>query len=85
MSVPHPDLPEKVTRIDVMRYGHAMGVPVPGIRDNAALKALQTLQPEQRLHFAHSNLSGYSVFEEAFSQGHMRGMALALPSQAEGA
>ena len=85
MSVPHPDLPGKVTRIDVMRYGHAMSVPVPGIRDNAALQALQTLQPGQRLHFAHSDLSGYSVFEEAFSQGHMRGMALALPIQAEGA
>ena len=76
LSEPHPDLLEKVTQIDVMRYGHAMSVPVPGIRDNAALKALQTLQLGQRLHFAHSDLSGYSVFEEAFSQGHARGMAL---------
>ncbi|SFU70840.1 Monoamine oxidase [Polaromonas sp. YR568] len=78
LSVPHPDLPEKATRLEVMRYGHAMSTPVPGIRSNAALRALQRpLQaPWQRLHFAHSDLSGYSVFEEAFTQGHIRGMSL---------
>ncbi len=81
LSVPHPDLLEKVTRIDMMRYGHAMSVPVPGIRSHAALRALQAPQQGQRLHFAHSDLSGYSVFEEAFSQGHARGMALALLRQ----
>ena len=78
LSVPHPDLPGKVTRMDVMRYGHAMSTPVPGVRSSVALRALQgRLQaPWQRLHFAHSDLSGYSVFEEAFTQGHRRGMAL---------
>ncbi|TAG32785.1 MAG: hypothetical protein EAZ34_09420, partial [Polaromonas sp.] len=84
LSEPHPDLLEKVTRIDVMRYGHAMSVPVPGVRGNAALKSLQTQQPGQRLHFAHSDLSGYSVFEEAFSHGHARGMALPLSRQPPG-
>ncbi|MDB5743792.1 MAG: hypothetical protein JWR68_2107 [Polaromonas sp.] len=79
LAVPHPDLPDKATRLEVMRYGHAMSVPVPGLRGNAALRALQQPQPApwQRLHFAHSDLAGYSVFEEAFSQGHGRGMALA--------
>ena len=76
LSVPHPDVLGKVTQIDVMRYGHAMSVPVPGIRNHTALAALQTSQSGQRLHFAHSDLSGYSVFEEAFSHGHTRGMAL---------
>ena len=78
LSVPHPDLPEKATRLEVMRYGHAMSTPVPGIRSNAALRALQLpLQsPWQRLHFAHSDLSGYSVFEEAFTQGHRRGTSV---------
>ena len=71
LSVPHPDLSGKVTRIDVMRYGHAMSVPMPGIRSSAALMALQKPLPApwQRLQFAHSDLAGYSVFEEAFSQG----------------
>lgn len=78
LGVPHPDLPGKVTRLDVMRYGHAMSTPVPGIRSNAALLALQQRMPApwQRLQFAHSDLSGYSVFEEAFSQGHRCGMGL---------
>jgi len=72
LAVPHPDLPGKVTRIDVMRYGHAMSTPVPGIRSSAALRALQGAQPApwQRLQFAHSDVSGYSVFEEAFTHGH---------------
>ena len=74
LAVPHPDLPGKVSHIDVMRYGHAMSVPVPGTRANAALRALQ--QPAGRLQFAHSDLSGYSVFEEAFAQGYRAGMAV---------
>ena len=79
MSVPHPDLPGKATRIDIMRYGHAMSVPVPGIRASAALQALQAAGVEHpRLRFAHSDLSGYSVFEEAFGHGHRQGGTLAL-------
>ena len=73
--MPHPDLSAKVSRIDVMRYGHAMSTPVPGTRANAALQALQ--QPAGRLQFAHSDLSDYSVFEEAFTQGHRCAIALA--------
>lgn len=78
LSIAHPDLPDKATRMDVMRYGHAMSVPVPGIRSSQALRALQAPLPAtwNRLHFAHSDLSGYSVFEEAFSQGHRCGLAL---------
>jgi predicted NAD/FAD-binding protein len=76
MSTAHPDLPGKTTRIDIMRYGHAMSVPVPGVRSSTALAALQrpqTMYP--RLQFAHSDLSGYSVFEEAFTHGHVQGSA----------
>ena len=74
LAVAHPDLPAKATRIDITRYGHAMSVPVPGIRASAALRALQRPQSSHpRLKFAHSDLSGYSVFEEAFSHGHLQG------------
>ena len=31
-----------------------------------------------RLHFAHADLSGYSIFEEAFTHGHRAGRAAAL-------
>ncbi len=72
----HPDLPAKLAQVDLMRYGHAMSVPVPGLRSSAALRALAA--PQRRVHFAHTDVSGYSVFEEALYQGmraaaHARG------------
>ncbi|MBC7955570.1 MAG: FAD-dependent oxidoreductase [Cytophagales bacterium] len=70
----HPDLPGKVKRIDLMRYGHAMSIPVPGVRSSPALKAMS--QFSGRVQFAHSDLAGYSVFEEAFFHGHRVGNGL---------
>jgi len=63
----HPDLPFKLRQVDLMRYGHAMSIPVPGLRSSAALRALA--EPQPRVHFAHTDLSAYSVFEEAMYQG----------------
>ncbi len=63
----HPDLPSKLAQVDLMRYGHAMSIPVPGLRSSAALRALAA--PQRRVHFAHTDVSGYSVFEEALYQG----------------
>ena len=75
----HPDLPAKTARIDLMRYGHAMAIPAPGLRSSSALRALaQPLADAPRLHFAHSDLAGYSVFEEAFTFGHAAGRAAAI-------
>jgi predicted NAD/FAD-binding protein len=82
LSVPHPDIAALTTQIDLVRYGHAMTVPVPGVRSNAALAALASPPPTtapQRLHFAHSDLSGYSIFEEAFTHGHRVGSTLKTP------
>lgn len=78
LSDAHPDLRVKALRIEVARWGHAMSIPVPGIRTSAALAALQRPQPGmwRRVHFAHSDLSGYSVFEEAFTQGWRAGQAV---------
>jgi len=67
LSGPHPDLRDKLRRVDLMRYGHAMSIPVPGVRSSAALRALAA--PQGRIAFAHSDLSAYSVFEEAFFHG----------------
>jgi monoamine oxidase len=82
LSVAHPDLRGKLHRIDLMRYGHAMSMPVPGVRGSAALQALQALQalprPMGRISIAHADLSGYSVFEEAFFHGHRVGQRLAV-------
>ena len=75
LSVPHPDLPAKVRQVDLMRYGHAMSIPVPGVRGSAALASLA--RSDGRVAFAHSDLSGYSVFEEAFFHGQRAGQDVA--------
>jgi monoamine oxidase len=67
LSVAHPDLPLKLRQVDLARYGHAMSVPVPGVRSSASLQALAAARG--RVHFAHADLSGYSIFEEAFTHG----------------
>ena len=72
----HPDLRAKTARVDLMRYGHAMAIPTPGVRGNAALQALAR-PGAGRLHYAHADLAGYSIFEEAFTLGHMAGTAAA--------
>ncbi|MBC7435008.1 MAG: FAD-dependent oxidoreductase [Bdellovibrionales bacterium] len=69
LSAPHPDLPDKATRIDVTRYGHAMAIPVPG--------RVKPPPVAGRLSFAHSDWAGYSIFEEAFTFGHLAAASLA--------
>ena len=78
LSAAHPDLRAKTLRIEVARFGHAMAIPVPGMRTDAALAALQRPQTGlwRRVHFAHADLSGYSVFEEAFTHGWRAGQAV---------
>ena len=48
--------------------GHVMALLAPGVRGSAALAALRAAR--SRLRFAHADLVGYSVFEEAFTLGH---------------
>ena len=54
---------QHLRQIDITLRGHAMASPTPGYRSNAGLKALQN--HHSRILFAHSDLSGYSVIEEA--------------------
>jgi len=85
LSVAHPDLPAKVSRIDITRYGHAMAIPVPRAVDEIGFNPLRNREVKRSksvrfadsylLHFAHSDWAGYSVFEEAFTLGHMAGQA----------
>jgi len=76
LAATHPDLPGKVRRIELARHGHAMSIPLPGVRGHPASKALRDgITP--RLHWAHADLAGYSVFEEAFTAGDAAGGAAA--------
>ncbi|MFN3437457.1 MAG: FAD-dependent oxidoreductase [Acidovorax sp.] len=95
LAVPHPDLRQRATRVDITRYGHAMSIPVPGIQQFLSKIGLQRLSGKRkqlsngersawiptpataRLAFAHSDWSGYSVFEEAFTRGHGAGLVAA--------
>jgi monoamine oxidase len=76
IALAHPDLRDKLRRADLMRYGHAMCIPMPGVRSSAALAALSLRQ--RRVQFAHADLSSYSVFEEALFHGMRAGRDAAL-------
>lgn len=67
LSKPHPEIRELVREIDIMRWGHAMVRPKPGFiwgRDRTVFG-----RPMGKIHFAHSDLSGISIFEEAQYRG----------------
>ncbi len=50
-----------------MRWGHAMIRPKPGFVWGDARRA--AAEPFRGVHFAHSDLSGVALFEEAFHHG----------------
>jgi phytoene dehydrogenase-like protein len=52
-----------VEKVEITLRGHAMAAPLPGFRSNAGLRALR--EHDGALLFAHADLSGFSVFEEA--------------------
>lgn len=57
-----------VERVEITLRAHAMAVPLPQFRSNAGLKALREL--DGSILFAHADLSGFSVFEEAAWWGY---------------
>ncbi len=63
----HPDIRELTERLDVMRWGHAMIRPRPDFIWSNARK--EGTKPYRNIHFAHSDLSGLALFEEAFYHG----------------
>lgn len=63
----HPGVRENIERVDIWIWGHGMIIPRPGFiwgRDRA-----ESLNPQGRVHFAHSDMSGISIFEEAQYRG----------------
>lgn len=63
----HPKITAEIENLDVCVWGHGMVTPVPGFIWGEARREMQ--QPIGRIHFAHSDMSGISIFEEA----HLRG------------
>jgi flavin-dependent amine oxidoreductase len=67
LSRAYPDVRQCVSRVDVMRIGHAMARPTPGSVFSDS--RLRLTKPHGRVLFAHSDVSGFSVFEEAQYRG----------------
>ncbi|MFC3160502.1 NAD(P)-binding Rossmann-like domain-containing protein [Chryseobacterium arachidis] len=63
----HPLIEDFIIEMQFHKIGHAMIAPVPNQIFGYAEKAKQPI--EGKVFFAHSDLSGISIFEEAFYQG----------------
>lgn len=64
----HPLIEDLILEMQFHKIGHAMIAPVPGQIFGNQTKAAKT-SVEDKIFFAHSDLSGISIFEEAFYQG----------------
>jgi hypothetical protein len=67
LSRAHPEIGELVTRLDLFLWGHAMVQPRVGFLWGRERR--EAARPRGRVHFAHSDLSGFSLFEEAQYRG----------------
>lgn len=67
LSRAHADLKALTLRLDLYRHGHAMIRPLPGVIFDARRQAAR--RGWGRIFFAHADLSGLSLFEEAQWQG----------------
>jgi len=59
----HPDLRQRVHRLDLMHWGHGTAIPGVGVDPLAPPPRME------RVSFAHTDLSGMSLFEEASWHG----------------
>lgn len=63
----HPELEDHVERVDIWVWGHGMIRPTPGfIWGQERRQALSQMPP---IFTAHSDMSGISIFEEAYTHG----------------
>lgn len=67
LSRAHPDIERCISRVDIFRIGHAMVRPTVGFLSDPTRRALQA--GSARLRYAHSDLSGLPLFEEAQYRG----------------
>lgn len=67
LSRPHPEIGSLVTTLDMMLWGHAMICPRPGFVWSQARQRVASAAGS--IHFAHSDVSGLSLFEEAQYRG----------------
>jgi hypothetical protein len=64
----HPNIEAALQEINIMIWGHAMAQPLPGMI-HGPLRSSLSGSIKNRIHFAHTDVAGVSLFEEAFYQG----------------
>ena len=69
LSRMHPAMERSIEAVDVWLWGHAMIRPIPGLIWGAARQ--EAMKPIGKIFFAHSDMSGLSIFEEAQYRGIM--------------
>lgn len=67
LSRAHPDIADHILQLDVWLWGHGMIRPSPGFIWGP--QRAKALEPLDRIVFAHSDMSGISIFEEAYIRG----------------
>jgi len=67
LSRPHPEIRELATRIDIHRHAHAMIRPLPGRLWSGSRSSFES--GRAGIQFAHADVSGLSLFEEANFRG----------------
>jgi predicted NAD/FAD-binding protein len=69
LQKPHKQIENHIKQFDAWVWGHGMIKPAPGFITGAT--RMQAASPIQnKIYFAHSDMSGVSIFEEAFYRGH---------------
>lgn len=70
----HPDIESSIEEISVKLWGHGMVSPYPGYLSGVKHKLPADI--DDKIAMAHSDLSGISIFEEAFDQGQRAAQAV---------
>ncbi len=65
----HPGFRSKIENIDIWLWGHGMIQPKPGFLWGELRRAMNDSTSYSGLYLAHTDMSGISIFEEAFAQG----------------
>jgi len=67
LSRAHGAVRNRVSHMDIFRHGHAMARPLPGFREETRRARLAA--GWNKVRFAHADVSGFSLFEEANYHG----------------
>ncbi|KUG08957.1 FAD-dependent oxidoreductase [Solirubrum puertoriconensis] len=79
LETAHPGITPRIQHAEVWVWGHGMVAPTPGYLWGSNRQA--AAQPlRNKLYFAHTDLSGISIFEEAFYQGIRAATEMLLPA-----